>query len=403
MPDNYSHLAHANDLEPSLGHRELRAKCPVHHETTNDSSFYVLSTFKDVVGTLKQPELWRSGDGPGLFFQQGGVLGAADNPDHARQRTVLRDAFLPTVINKLEPQVETIALSLLNELIPRGAGDFVREFAFPFPALVIGDLLGVLADDREDFREWSVAIVNALGGGDLGAYQNATDNVWRYIDERVAEREALLTPGQIPDESALGTVLPNDVVSRMLIGHLNGHLSRTEIQRLGHQLLVAGHETTTGLLGLMMYRFAQLPHIWKQLQENPDLCEVAIEEALRFDSPVQGLFRTNTHDVDIDGVHIPAGSKTQVLFASANRDETVWETPDEFRLDRNLHALKKHVAFGWGVHHCIGAPLARLETRVALRLLLGRIDNLRVTEEPENSETFILRGFGSLQMEWDVL
>jgi cytochrome P450 len=315
---------------------------------------------------------------------------------------VLRDAFLPTVINKLEPQVSEIARGILDEWIPQRSGDFVVDFAFPFPALVIGDLLGVYREDRENFRDWSVAIVNALGGGDLVAYQAATDAVWAYIDERVAEREALLTPGEMPDDSALGTVLPNDVVSRMLIGHLQGQLSRTEIRRLGHQLLVAGHETTTGLLGLLLYRFSQSPHLWERLHEQPELIDVAIEEGLRYDSPVQGLFRTNNRDVEVRGEVIPAGTKMQVLFASANRDESMFENPDEFRLDRDPHALKQHVAFGWGVHHCIGAPLARLETRVALTQLVPRITNLRVVEEPQNSDTFILRGFASLRMEWDL-
>lgn len=402
MACEYSHLAHANDLEPSGGHAYLRANCPVHLETANDPPFYVLSKFDDVVATLKQPDVWGNADGPGIYFSQGGVLGSADNPDHARQRSVLRDAFLPSVIAKLEPKVRDTARSLLDRIIPNMQGDLVTEFAFPFPALVIGDLLGVRSADREMFRQWSEAIVNALGGGDYEANRIASEHVYRYIDERVAEREALLDPHTTPDESVLGTVLPNDVVSRMLVAHLRGDLSRGEIRRLGHQLLVAGHETTTGLIGLLFYRFSQKPELWEELNRNPDLIETAIEEGLRFDSPVQGLFRTNDRDVDIHGTTIPAGTKMQLLFASANRDEEMWDQPDEFRLDRDPHKLKQHVAFGWGVHHCIGAPIARLETRVALELLVPRITNLRVVEEPRNSDPFILRGFSSLKMEWDL-
>ena len=152
----------------------------------------------------------------------------------------------------------------------------------------------------------------------------------------------------------------------MTRAHLDGRLSRTEVRRLGHQLLVAGHETTTSLISLMFFRLAQHPHLLDELHADPELIETAVEEFLRFDSPVQGLFRSNAEQCTVGGVDLPAGSKLQVLFASANRDPDVWDDPDTIRFDRDPKRLRTHLAFGWGVHHCIGASLARLEARLVL-------------------------------------
>jgi cytochrome P450 len=404
MSDTYSHLEHANDLEPSVGHTHLREQCPYHFEAQHDPPFHVLSRFDDVVSVLKQPDFWGNKDGPGVFFQEGGVLGAADNPAHDRQRRVLRRLFLPTVIARMEPKVAAVVDTMMDDFVPHEAGDFVKEYAFTMPALVIGELLGVDYEDRNQFRDWSTAVVNALGGGDLDAYMDATANIHAYLDRQVEGRAALLDAAggldALGDTDPIGTVLPEDAVSVMYVAHLRDELSRNEIRRLGHQLLVAGHETTTGLMGLMMWRFCQRPELFDQLRADRSLLDVAVEEGLRFDSPVQGLFRTNAGPATLGDQELPAGSKLQVLFASANRDPARWEDPDTFRLDRDVRDLRQHVAFGWGLHYCIGAPLARLETRLTFDRVLDRMADIRLAGEPELSETFILRGFTTLPLTW---
>lgn len=401
---SYSHLAHANDLEPSIGHAYLREHCPFHFEANHDPPFHVLSRFDDVVGVLKQPDFWGNGDGPGVFYQEGGVLGAADNPDHDRQRRVLRRIFLPTVIARMEPKVAAVVDAMMDDFVPAGAGDFVREYAFTMPALVIGDLLGVDVEDRNQFRDWSTDVVNGLGGGDLGRYEAATRNMHTYFDRLIEDRAARLDAAggldRLGDTDPIGTVLPEDAVSVMYVAHLRGELSRQEIRRLGHQLLVAGHETTTGLMGLMMYRFCKRPELLDQLRADRSLLDAAVEEGLRFDSPVQGLFRTNAEPARVGDDALPARSKLQVLFASANRDPDRWEDPDTFRLDRDLRDLRQHVAFGWGLHYCIGAPLARMEARLTFDRVLDRMADIELAGEPMLSETFILRGFTSLPLTW---
>ncbi len=387
-----SYVERANGVEPSGLHAELRAEgCPVHRVTDHDPPFFALSRHADVFEALRAPQQWRNGDGPGVFVQRGGVLGSADDPDHRRQRSVLQDEFRPARMAVLEPFVHRTLDELWAPFLVPGEADVVPLLSFPLPALVIAELLGVHAEDRERFKQWAEAVVAALGGGDLHAYEEATANIWATIDGLVAERRELLDgAGPVPD----------DVITTMTVAERDGRLSHTEVRRLGHQLLVAGHETTTSLISLMCYRLAQRPDLLAELQARPELVETAVEEFLRFDSPVQGLFRSAAEPCTLAGVDIPAGAKVQLLYASANRDPDVWDDPDTLRLDRDPKRLRTHLAFGWGVHHCIGAALARMEARVVLRRIVDGIASFELVEEPVTTSPFILRGFDRLVLRW---
>ena len=388
----YSHVERANDLEPSDGHRILREECPLHHEENFDPPFYVVSKHDDVLEILKSPELWGNSDGPGVFYQRGGVLGSTDDPDHARQRRVLREVFLPSRMRLLEKRLETICDDLWKTFEKPGEGDFVEIFAFPFPALAIAEILGVDPNDREKFHKWADDIVAGLGGGDLKLVDKANQELWEYIDDLVETRLILMDQGD---------QLPEDAISTMTIAFSKGDLSRREIQRLGHQLLVAGHETTASLLALMVYRLSSQPELLASLKNNPKLIEPAVEEFLRFDSPVQGLFRTNSKACPVRDSVIPAGTKLQAMFASANRDPEIWNDPDSIRFDRDPKLARQHLAFGWGVHYCIGAPLARLEARLALKKIVTSDTTLKVLEDPPTTPPFILRGFTELRIKWN--
>ena len=219
----------------------------------HDPPFYVLSRFRDVVEVLKQPAVWGNRDGPGVFYQEAGVLGSTDDPDHARHRRVLRAAFLPTAIARLEPRVAAIADELFDAVVPQGGGDFVELYAFPFPAIVIGELLGVRPEDRERLpplehrrrrrphrrRPWR------LRGRQAGHL--------RLHRGRGREAGSAAAPDGIPSERC------DDVSSLLAIGVHDGVISRAEMRHLGYQLLVAGHETTTSLIGLMLYRLVVTP------------------------------------------------------------------------------------------------------------------------------------------------
>ncbi|CAB4585767.1 MAG: cytochrome P450 [Actinobacteria bacterium] len=387
-----AYVDRANGVEPSELHAELRASgCPVHRVDDHDPPFFALSRHADVFEALRAPQQWRNGDGPGVFVQRGGVLGSADDPDHRRQRSVLQDEFRPARLAQLEPFVLQVIDELWAPFREPGEGDVVPLLSFPLPALVIAELLGVHAEDRDRFKQWAEAVVAALGGGDLAAYEDATANIWLTIDGLVAEREAALDEGREP---------PDDVITTMTIAKRDGRLSHTEVRRLGHQLLVAGHETTTSLISLMLYRLAQRPELLAELQARPELVDLAVEEFLRFDSPVQGLFRAAAAPCSLGGVEVPEGAKVQLLYASANRDPAVWDDPDTIRFDRDPSRLRSHLAFGWGVHHCIGASLARMEARMVLQRIVAGFGSIEVVETPVPTSPFLLRGFDHLVLRW---
>ncbi len=285
MPEAYSHLAHANDVEPSAGHQHLRERCPLHIEESHDPPFFVLSRHADVFDVLMRPSEWRNGYGVGIEPSPPGVLGTTDDPDHRRHRRVLQDTFRPAALARLDDDVDEIAEELWTRAFgDDGEGDFVPLFVFPFPAVVIAALLGVPRHRRDEFGRWSDDIVNFLGGGDPAKAEAANREIFVLVDELVADRIAA---------HERGDALPDDVLSVMAVAEIDGELTHHEVRRLSQQLLVAGHETTASLISLMLYRLIERPDLVGQLRSSPELIPSAVEEFLRFDSPVQGLFRTN--------------------------------------------------------------------------------------------------------------
>lgn len=372
----------ARRFEPTEHYAEWRQRCPLHHEFDREPPFYVLSRFEDIVATLQLPEGWRNGDGPGVFHQERGVLGTTDEPDHGRHRQVLRASFTPAAINRLEPRIRSIADALIDGFIDHGTCDFIDRFAGPLPALAIAELLGIDTEHRNDFRRLSDVAVAALSGGDVGAYELAKDALEDYVAAGVERRDS----ARVAD----------DVLSVLAIARRDGILTDSETRHLGYQLLVAGHETTTGLLGLMLWMLLQRPTLIARLRADADLIPRAVEESLRFDSPVHGLFRTNADECVLHGETIPPGTKVQLAFAAANRDPAQFADPDEFRLDRDRRELRRHLAFGWGLHFCIGAPLARLEARIGFEQILARLDDITLDGEPERNDSFVLHALTRL-------
>jgi cytochrome P450 len=292
--------------------------------------------------------------------------------------------FTPRRIAALEPRIREITRRALDRIDP-GGFDLVRDLAVPLPVTVIAELLGVDPERMEDFKRWSDAIVTAISGttpesrervrGQRGQFRRYFKEV---IERRRREPRDDLVSVLIRAEEDLGALTPVQILGFTVL------------------LLVAGNETTTNLLGNTMQALLRHPDQLKKVIADPALMGGLVEEGLRYDSPVQALVRSPTRDVKLRGVEIAKGSTVLVLFASANRDERQFADPDRFDVTRESRG---HVAFGFGIHYCLGAALARLEARVAFEELLSRFRCFELLDErAERLDSFLIRGPKSLRM-----
>jgi cytochrome P450 len=286
-----------------------------------------------------------------------------DPPDHDRIRGTIARAFTPRAIAGLEPRVTEIATALVEPYVAMGGGDFVADVAGRLPVAVIGEVLGVPTGDWEQLREWSEATVQSLSiapGVDGDHFLAQALALQRYL-------------GEVADSRA---VKPNDsIASRLLEFEQAGEISRDELVGFLQLMFVAGHETTTALLAHTMELLAGDPALLSTVRGNTELVEPLIEEVLRTFSPLQRVFRVSTTDSEIAGVHIPAGSDVVVLLGAANRDDRRFVAGDHLELDA---ADAAHLAFGHGIHHCLGASLARLEGRVAINRIVESVSSVQL-------------------------
>ncbi|MEU4560271.1 cytochrome P450 [Actinoplanes sp. NPDC023936] len=290
---------------------------------------------------------------------------AADPPDHTRLRRLVSAAFTARRMESLRPRIEEITRDLLDAIEGRDEADLIDTFAFPLPIQVICELLGVPAGDRDDFREWSSVIVAGSQSGDR--LEPAIRAMVGYILALIAERRA--TPG--PDLLS-GLIQVRDEQDR---------LTEEELSSMVFLLLIAGHETTVNLIGNGAYLLLRDRGQWERLRAEPSLLPTAIEEFLRYEGPVEtSTFRVATEDLEIGGVTVRAGEPVVVVLLSANRDGDRFPDADELRLDRTQNP---HLAFGHGIHYCLGAPLARLEAQIAFTQLMTRHPDLRLAVDPE--------------------
>jgi cytochrome P450 len=355
----YSPFDPAIIADPYPVYRQLRDDAPVYWSA--QASTWVLSRYDDVSAALADPATYSSA--AGVFPTRPGVdmtemflpmLVMSDPPRHTQLRQLVSGAFTPRRVAALESTVDAIAHELLDQIPPAGRWDFVAGFSGPLPAIVIADMLGVPREDRDLFRTWSTTLVqsNPVRGG-LGPALEAAAALYDYFAAFLAERRAR------PE---------NDLMSALVQAEVHGQcLSEEELLGFCFLLLVAGHETTTNLLSNGVALLADNPGIREQLKDEPDLVPLAVEELLRYDSPVQGIGRTLTREVELYGEQMRPGESVLLLFGSANRDDRAFPDADVFDLGRQS---EPPVALGHGIHFCLGAHLARLETRIALDALL---------------------------------
>jgi cytochrome P450 len=296
----------------------------------------------------------------------------SDPPRHTKLRSIVVKAFTPRSIAGLEPRIRELSRELVDRVLERGEMDLCADYAVQLPLMVIAEMLGIPIADRERFKRWSDAILNlsqTIGGGEAGAraareFGEAREEIRAYLAELLPERRR--TP-------------KDDLLTRLVEAEVDGQrLSEDEILDFFLLLLLAGSETTTNLITNAILCFLDHPSELARVGAAPDLWPSAIEEVLRHRSPLQAVFRTPRRDVEMGGQVIPAGKLVLAMVGSANRDPEVFEAPERFDVGRDPNP---HVAFGHGIHFCIGASLARLEAKVALPDLVSRLRGLRLASD----------------------
>jgi cytochrome P450 len=387
VADPYPHYARLRDEAPVCWIPEQR--------------LWMVTRYDDVAAVLHDPATFSSAEGMGALMSGGvgrkrvdarGMFGldlsqmrvliATDPPDHTRLRRLLSRAFTPKAITELEPHLREVCEGLVDDLLASahdGRADLVAQVAFPFPVIVIAELLGIPPDRREDFKRWSDALVGALSGDwNPAEAQQTIGEMFVYLADMVEHRRN--KPGEDLISRLVGGVDPEDPDA----------LSFVEITLFAILLLVAGNETTTNLIGNGAAAFAAHPDQARLLRDRPELLPAAVEEVLRWDAPVQALFRSTTRPVTLGGVELPAGAMVLVSFAAANRDSRHFVDADRFDIERRP---TDHLAFGHGIHYCLGASLARLEARLVGETLLARGVPLHPTGDAQRIDSIILRGF----------
>ena len=370
-----------------LYHR-LRADDPVHQ---NPAGMWALSRYDDVSRFLRDPRFGRRGfeeiisarfGGPGL----GRSMLLQDPPDHTRLRGLVNKAFTPRVIEGLRGQIQQIVDGLIDAVAGRGEMELIADLAYPLPVSVICEMVGVPAADRDVFRQWSCAIARSVDAivfpdPEVIARANAAgDAISAYFHDLVAERR------RAPRADLLSALIA--------VEETGDRLSTEELFATAVLLFIAGHETTANLIGNGVLALLRHPAELRRLRTDPAIIESAVEELLRYDSPVQRVSRITNEDVVIEDRPIPTGSLVLALLGSANRDPNHFAEHDRLDVTRQDN---RHLAFGWGIHFCLGAPLARLEGQIAIGTLLRRLPSLTLaTEQVEWRQTFTLRGLTTL-------
>lgn len=318
-----------------------------------------------------------------------------DRPVHTRYRSLVSKAFTPRMVSAQEPRVRALCEQLVDAWNGHERVDFIRDFAVPVPVTAVAYVLDVPDDRQADFKRWADQSVAAIGR--VISDEERLDSQRAIVEQQHWFAEQIEKRRVQPSDDFLSNLLNARLTSE---DEIEGEpLSMSEMLSIIRQIQVAGSETTTSLLADAMVCLARRPDLWKQMREEPSFVSKVVEEALRHASPNQGLFRVATRDCEIQGVEIAEGSVIWVMFGSANRDERVFEDPAAF--DPTRRNLSEHVALGKGIHYCLGAALARLETSIALQVLSRRIESFSIVNESalRYAPSFILRGLEQLELD----
>ena len=380
----------------------LRAEAPVYSVRLPDGqTAWLISRYDDVVAVLKDERFaknrWKALTPaqvaklpwvPKTFMPLTRNMLDLDGADHTRLRSLVHKAFTPRLVENMRERVLALTEEFLDAVQQRGKLDLIRDYALPLPTTIISQMLGIPKQDQHRFHRWSNALISLTSAkfGILRAIPNVLAFM-RYIRKLIDSRRS--HPG-------------DDLLTALLQAEEAGEqMSADELLAMVFLLLVAGHETTVNLLGNGTLALLEFPDQLEKLRNDPGMIKSAVEELLRFDSPLEtATERFASEDLNLSGVRIPHGSLVYAVLASANRDKSQFENADQLDLAR---ANNKHVSFGLGAHYCLGAPLARLEAQIAINTLLRRFPQLRLAIPRQKlrwRKGLVLRGLEALPLEF---
>ncbi|QBD81126.1 cytochrome P450 [Ktedonosporobacter rubrisoli] len=369
-------------LNPETLYVQLRASRPVCRvRLLNGTEGWWITHYEDVKAALKDSRLTKNphsvlpaselegidADVRHLYSLITSHMLFSDPPNHTRLRSLVSKAFTPALIEQWHDRIQSITDALLDAVQPRGTMEVIHDFAFPLPITVISEMLGVVQEDREQFKAWSQVLVGNT---------STLHALLPVISEAKAFLNYLFALIEQKRESPA-----DDLISRLVQAEEAGdQLSADELVSMIFLLIIAGHETTTNFIGNAVLALLQHPDQMRALQEDPTLLQGAIEELLRYDTPVFSTTnRWAREDLEIGGQQIRRGELVLLQLASTNHDEQIFQDADTLDLRRQAN---QHLSFGKGIHYCLGAPLARLEGQIAISTLLRRMPNLRLAVDP---------------------
>jgi cytochrome P450 len=413
MTLHYEPMSNAHWANPYPIYRELRESAPVYRAP--ETGTYCVSRYEDVAFALRNAQLFSSNGMEKMLFNPGGRrpsmrdamaiarfmlrarvnplrrlrprnLITEDPPRHDAMRAVVNRGFTPSRMAGLEPRMREIVEGCIGKLVRGEAFDVVRDLAVPLPVTVIAEMLGVEPERHADFKRWSDAVISGSSGGTrndgLRVLLEPMGELRGYL--RLIVRDRRLNPA-------------NDLISVLVDPKHEETLDEDEVFGFIALLLVAGNETTTNLIGNSTLALLGHPEQLAKVQADMTLVPSMLEETLRWDAPVQLLFRETKQDAELPNGKIPGGSQVALLLGSANRDPEVYADPDHFDVTRDPRA---HLGFGLGVHFCLGASLARMEAKVAMEALVPELPRTEISRKaPEMVDSFLVRGPRSLELE----
>jgi cytochrome P450 PksS len=379
----------------------LRASDPVYRTMLPDkTAVWLLTRYDDVNALLRDERFTKNRRSaltkdqlrklpwmPPMFRPLERNMLDLDPPDHTRLRSLVHKAFTPGLVEQMRLRTQAIADDLLDRVGSTGEMDLIKEFALPLPMIIITEILGVPAKDHDKFHRWSQAVVSLTSPNPT---LRIIPGVWKFIRYL---RQFFKVRRRDPRD---------DLVSALIKAEEAGDkLNEDELLAMVFLLLIAGHETTVNLIGNGTLALLENPKEMSKLRSGPSLVKPAIEELLRYTSPVfMTTERYALEDAVFHGVAIPRGEMTLGVIGSANRDETIFENANELLITRDPN---KHLSFGQGIHFCLGAPLARMEAQIAFTTLLRRLPELRLKNSPQSLRwrpSMILRGLASLPVKF---